>query len=68
MGKHYIQIPSCSHAGFEALDASGTHGMVAYTFWRGNNVKTSPLRLLDSLLGDAGRYWHGGERDLPFSG
>ena len=64
MGKHYIQIPSCSHAGFVAFDADGTHGMVAYIFWGGYNVTTSPLRLLDSLLGDTGRSWHGGDRGL----
>ena len=41
--------------GFVAPDAGGTHGMVAYIFWGGYNVTTSPLRLLDSLLGDVGR-------------
>ena len=40
--------------GFVAFEAGGTHGMVAH-IWGGYNVTTSPLRLLDSLLGDTGR-------------
>ena len=68
MGKHYIQIPSCSHVGHIAFDAGGTHGMVAYIFWGQNSVVTSPLRLLDSLLGDDGLPWCGGDRGLFFSG
>ena len=68
MGKHCIQIPSCSHAGFIAFDTDGAHGLVAYIFWGGNSVVTSPLRLLDSLLGDVVLPWRGGDRGLFFSG
>ena len=59
--------PPCSHARFVAFEAGGTHGMVAH-IWGGYNVTTSPLRWLDSLLGDTGRYWRGGDRGLFFSG
>ena len=68
MGKHCIQIPSCSHVGFTAFDAGGAHGMVAYNFWGGISVVTSLLRLLDSLLGDTGLPWCGGDRGLFFNG
>jgi len=66
MGKHCIQIPSCSHVGFTAFEAGGAHDMVAYTFYAGNSVVTSPLRQLDSLLGDTGLPWRGGDRGLFF--
>ena len=53
MGKHCIQTLSCSHTGFVAFDAGGTHVIVAYALYGGNIVMTSPLRLLGpSLIGE----------------
>ena len=68
MGKHCIQIPSCSHVGHVAFDVGGAHGTVAYTFGGGNNMVTSPLCLLVSLLGDKGLPGRDSDLDLFFSG
>ena len=67
MGNHCMHTPSCSHTGFVAFDAGGTHGIVAYALWGGNIVTTSPLCLLGpSLIGEPPR--RGGDQDLFFNG